>query len=594
MKKALTGPDIGQLVKGWQTLLGSRVDQFGRPDLNKVVLKIRSRDEGTVRLLIDLSGWAYLTKESISTESNQGVFVQKVRKLIKKSRIESIEQINGDRILSISFVRKEQHITLIFEMFHKGNIVLCSKNKILSVMRKQKFRHRSLESGLEYQSPPSINPLTVNLDVFRDKLTKSQRALGAALTIDCNVGGDISTLICNNLKIDRETNVSDVSVQEVYDELKRILNEVIEPTIFLDADGKNFTVSMFDLGMDSNETFLSLDEAVESYVSNIVVVKKEAKSSDEVRVGHQNKAIEKYNLRSKEYREKGNTIFSKLNEIQNMIDYENDEDEVVIKMNNTDILINKNKSLEANASSYFDKSKEMDRKAERTREVIASKPISKPKKEIIKNKNIEWFERFRWFITTDGEISVAGKDARSNEQVVKKYLKNNDRYAHADIHGAPSVVVKNVNGVQPSEHSMLEACNFSLSYSKAWGARVSGGNSFWVENDKVSKTPNTGEFLAKGAFVIRGKRNWHRNLELNIAIGLITYEGNLKFMGGPISSLEKHSDKYVIFRPGFTERKLVIRKLSEAFSAESTDIEKLLPSGGFDLVKAQGIELKLD
>ena len=594
MKKALTGPDIGQLVKGWQTLLGSRVDQFGRPDLNKVVMKIRSRDEGTVRLLIDLSGWAYLTKESISTESNQGVFVQKVRKLIKKSRIESIEQINGDRILSISFVRKEQHITLIFEMFHKGNIVLCSKNKILSVMRKQKFRHRSLESGLEYQSPPSINPLTVNLDVFRDKLTKSQRALGAALTIDCNVGGDISTLICNNLKIDRETNVSDVSVQEVYDELKRILNEVIEPTIFLDADGKNFTVSMFDLGMDSNETFLSLDEAVESYVSNIVVVKKEAKSSDEVRVGHQNKAIEKYNLRSKEYREKGNTIFSKLNEIQNMIDYENDEDEVVIKMNNTDILINKNKSLEANASSYFDKSKEMDRKAERTREVIASKPISKPKKEIIKNKNIEWFERFRWFITTDGEISVAGKDARSNEQVVKKYLKNNDRYAHADIHGAPSVVVKNVNGVQPSEHSMLEACNFSLSYSKAWGARVSGGNSFWVENDKVSKTPNTGEFLAKGAFVIRGKRNWHRNLELNIAIGLITYEGNLKFMGGPISSLEKHSDKYVIFRPGFTERKLVIRKLSEAFSAESTDIEKLLPSGGFDLVKAQGIELKLD
>ena len=594
MKKALTGPDIGQLVKGWQTLLGSRVDQFGRPDLNKVVLKIRSRDEGTVRLLIDLSGWAYLTKESISTESNQGVFVQKVRKLIKKSRIESIEQINGDRILSISFVRKEQHITLIFEMFHKGNIVLCSKNKILSVMRKQKFRHRSLESGLEYQSPPSINPLTVNLDVFRDKLTKSQRALGAALTIDCNVGGDISTLICNNLKIDRETNVSDVSVQEVYDELKRILNEVIEPTIFLDADGKNFTVSMFDLGMDSNETFLSFDEAVESFVSNIVVVKKEAKSSDEVRVGHQNKAIEKYNLRSKEYREKGNTIFSKLNEIQNMIDYENDEDEVVIKINNTDILINKNKSLEANASSYFDKSKEMDRKAERTREVIASKPISKPKKEIIKNKNIEWFERFRWFITTDGEISVAGKDARSNEQVVKKYLKNNDRYAHADIHGAPSVVVKNVNGVQPSEHSMLEACNFSLSYSKAWGARVSGGNSFWVENDKVSKTPNTGEFLAKGAFVIRGKRNWHRNLELNIAIGLITYEGNLKFMGGPISSLEKHSDKYVIFRPGFTERKLVIRKLSEAFSAESTDIEKLLPSGGFDLVKAQGIELKLD
>ena len=301
MKKALTGPDIGQLVKGWQTLLGSRVDQFGRPDLNKVVLKLRSRERGTVRLLIDLSGWAYLTKESISTESNQGVFVQKVRKLIKKSRIESIEQINGDRILSISFVRKEEHITLIFEMFHKGNIVLCSNNKIISVMRKQKFRHRTLESGLEYQSPPSIDPFTVDLDVFGRKLSMSQRALGAALTIDCNVGGDISTLICNNLKIDRETSVSDLSVKEVYDELKKILNETIEPTIFLDDDSNNFTVSMFDLGMNSNETFFSLDEAVENYVSNIIVVKKEVKSSDEVRVDYQNKAIEKYNLRSKEY-----------------------------------------------------------------------------------------------------------------------------------------------------------------------------------------------------------------------------------------------------------------------------------------------------
>ena len=593
MKKALTGPDISQLVDGWQTLVGSRVDQFGRPDLNKVVLKLRSREKGTVRLLIDLSGWAYLTKTTISTESNQGVFVQKVRKLIKKSRIEAIEQINGDRILSISFIRKEEKVTLIFEMFHKGNIVLCSDDKILAVMRKQKFRHRSLEAGLPYQSPPSIDPSKVDFDIFRDKLAKSQRGLGAALTIDCNIGGDISTLICKNLGIDKESNTSEANSKQIYDELKGILNDIIEPTIFVDVNGERFTVSAFDLDMELGSRFSTLDEAIEDYISNLKPVKKEVKSSDQVRVDHQNKAIEKYNVKSKMYREKGNIIFSKLNEIQKMIDYENDEDEVVIELNDTEILIDKKKSLEANASSYFDKSKEMDRKAERTREVIASKPVSKPKKKIIKNKNIEWFERFRWFITTDGEISVAGKDARSNEQVVKKYLKTNDRYAHADIHGAPSVVVKNVNGVQPSELSMLEACNFSLSYSKAWGARVSGGHSFWVDNDKVSKTPNTGEFLAKGAFVIRGKRNWNRNLELNVAIGLISYDGNPKFMGGPISSIEKHCEKYVIFRPGFTDRKVVIRKLSEAFSADSTDIEKLLPSGGFDLVRTKGIELKL-
>jgi len=475
MKKALTGPDISQLVEGWQNLVGSRVDQFGRPDLNKVVLKLRSREQGTVRLLIDLSGWAYLTKTTISTESNQGVFVQKVRKLIKKSRIEAIEQINGDRILSISFIRKEEKVTLIFEMFHKGNIILCSDDTILAVMRKQKFRHRSLSAGLSYQSPPSIDPYTVDFDVFNDKFGTSQRSIGAALTIDCNIGGDISTLICKNLEIDKEGETSEFNSKQIYDELKRLLCKRIEPTIFVDKNGERFTVSAFDLGMTVDSRFSTLDEAVEDYISNLETAKKEVKSSDQVRVDHQNKAIEKYNVKSKIYREKGNIIFSRLTAIQNMIDFENDEDEVVIELDDKKILIDKKKSLEANASSYFDKSKEMDRKAERTREVIASKPVSKPKKKIIKNKNVEWFERFRWFITTEGEIAVAGKDARSNEQIVKKYLKTNDRYAHADIHGAPSVVVKNINGVQPSEQSMLEACNFSLSYSKAWGARVSGG-----------------------------------------------------------------------------------------------------------------------
>ena len=206
----------------------------------------------------------------------------------------------------------------------------------------------------------------------------------------------------------------------MYDELKKILAQSIEPRIFLDDEGNNFTVSSFDLGMEASESFQSLDEAVEKYISSIVVVKKEVKSSDEVRIGHQNKAIEKYNLKSKEFSEKGSIIFSQLNKIRSMVDYENDDDEVVINLDNKNILIDKTKSLEANASSYFDKSKEMDRKAERTKEVIVSKPASKPKKKVIKNKNVEWFERFRWFITTDGEIAVAGKDARLTKAVKRQ------------------------------------------------------------------------------------------------------------------------------------------------------------------------------
>ena len=63
---------------------------------------MRNREKGTIRLILDLNGWAYLTKESITTESNQGAFVNQVRQKIKKSRLEAITQLNGEKQLTES------------------------------------------------------------------------------------------------------------------------------------------------------------------------------------------------------------------------------------------------------------------------------------------------------------------------------------------------------------------------------------------------------------------------------------------------------------------------------------------------------------
>ena len=72
---------------------------------NKLIFKLRNIKKGTIRIVIDFRGWAYLTKNSISTESNQGGFVNRVRKAIKKSRLDSITQLNGDRIICFEFIR---------------------------------------------------------------------------------------------------------------------------------------------------------------------------------------------------------------------------------------------------------------------------------------------------------------------------------------------------------------------------------------------------------------------------------------------------------------------------------------------------------
>jgi len=592
MKKALTSSDIRELVREWQPLVGSRLDQFGRPDSNKLILKLRNRDLGTIRLVLDLDGWAYLTRASLSTESNQGAFVNQVRSQIKKSRLEAIEQLNGDRIISFIFSRRDEKTKLIFEFFHKGNAILCDGDDIVMVMRQQKFRHRNLVPKEKYISPPGFNPFNSEFRGYEEKLLKSDRNLAASLTIDCNLGGELANLICHNLDLDPNSKISKMQIEVIFEEINKVLNDKIEPTIFLDGDGKNLTVSSYNLSnLTKGPKFPTLDLAIESYINQIAVPEKIVKNKDDVRITKQREAIDKYLEEAKEFRRIGDLIFSNIAVVNQSLD--DDDDEVLLKINGTEIKLLTSKTAQSNASLYFDKAKESERKASRTKEILREKPRPRSPK-VVKQKKLDWFEKYRWFITSEGNIALAGKDAKSNEQVVKKYLKANDRYAHADIHGAPSVVVKSEQGLSPSEISMKEASSFSLAYSKAWGARVASGHSFWVEKESVSKTPNTGEFLAKGAFVIRGKRNWHKNLEIMLAIGFIEYEGSEKLMGGPVESFVGKSKRYIVFKPGFIDRKTVSKKLANVFSEDLSSIEKLLPSGGFEKVNSYGIEIVLE
>ena len=77
---------------------------------------------------------------------------------------------------------------------------------------------------------------------------------------------------------------------------------------------------------------------------------------------------------------------------------------------------------------------------------------------------------------------------------------DNDFYVHADIHGAPSTIVKAENGVKPTEKSLYEACAFALSFSRAWAAGMRTGSAYWVTPVQVSKTPESGEYISTGSW----------------------------------------------------------------------------------------------
>ena len=204
-----------------------------------------------------------------------------------------------------------------------------------------------------------------------------------------------------------------------------------------------------------------------------------------------------------------------------------------------------------------------------------------------------WFENYRWLISTENNIIIAGKDTKTNEKIVKKYLKQGDRYAHADITGAPSCIIKNIDfknkTIPISEKTLIEACNFCAYFSKAWN-QYSEIQSYWVLPEQVSKTPQSGEFVPKGAFIIRGKRNYYKCI-LEMAIGEIFLDNNKKYMSGPIETIKNHSKKYIIIKPGNMSKNVIANKIAKAFGTSSENILKILPPGNISIIESFGIDL---
>jgi len=171
---------------------------------------------------------------------------------------------------------------------------------------------------------------------------------------------------------------------------------------------------------------------------------------------------------------------------------------------------------------------------------------------------------------------------------VKKHLKEGDRYAHADVHGAPSTVVK--DGARASDVTLREACEFALAYSKAWSAGLASGSAYWVLPEQVSKQAESGEFLPRGAFVIRGKRNYIHDLPVRMAVGEVEVEGHRKIMGGPVTAVTTRSARYLVVAPGKGDREAITRKLAGVFAVPIEEIARAMPPGSVEIVESHGIE----
>lgn len=171
-----------------------------------------------------------------------------------------------------------------------------------------------------------------------------------------------------------------------------------------------------------------------------------------------------------------------------------------------------------------------------------------------------WFEKFRWFVSSDGFLVVAGKDAVSNEVVVKKYAEDDDVVFHADVVGAPFVVVK-TEGQEPSEQCLREAAVFAASFSRGWREGFASVDVYWVRPEQLSKSAPSGEYVPRGGFVVRGRRNWMRGTPIRLAVGVIKEDEEVKFVGGPERSVKAKTNRYVTVVPGDLEGKALFKRV---------------------------------
>jgi len=220
------------------------------------------------------------------------------------------------------------------------------------------------------------------------------------------------------------------------------------------------------------------------------------------------------------------------------------------------------KTINENANIFYEKAKKARRKVpgaleaiERTKkkleevkkvEVTIAEEVQ-TKKPVLK-RNKKWYEKFRWFICED-HVVIGGKDVKTNERILKTYLEENDLFFHADVHGAPYVVVKDgQRGL--SEECLREVATFALNYSSLWKDKKLVGDVFYVSPDQVSLTPPSGQYLAKGSVMIYGEKKYIKNVEINHAVGIIIHERYAQVVGGPIKSIEKQTNILVKIRPG--------------------------------------------
>lgn len=224
-----------------------------------------------------------------------------------------------------------------------------------------------------------------------------------------------------------------------------------------------------------------------------------------------------------------------------------------------DVVIDITQSAFANSSRYFDVKKSAKEKQEKTAKsaILAIKSseqkiqqdlkrIEKEAKQNVEFKQLRpkyWFEKFFWFISSEGYLCIAGRDDSQIDSIYYKYFDNEtDFLVSNDLDNALKVFIKNPyknKDIPPT--TFMQAGIFSLSSTKAWENKMV--TSPWYAPGKdISKKDFDGTILPNGLLNVSKERNYLPPCQMVMGAGLLFVADEDTFMKYKRKKQERDSE----------------------------------------------------
>ncbi|WP_371504365.1 ribosome rescue protein RqcH [Nitrosopumilus adriaticus] len=593
---------------------------------DSILFKLHHTEKSDLFMMISTSG-VWLTKVKIDQiEPNR--LLKRLRSDLLRLKLKKIEQIGAERIAYFTFEGFGKEFVLVGEFFGDGNILLCNNEmKILALQHSIEVRHRKLSVGLEYTQPP-----TSGLDIFNlsesdfDDLKTTELICAKWFGRTLGLPKKYVEGIFENANVDGKKIGNLLTVEEInriFETTKKIVSDIVsgnhDPIIVRNEKVEVLPIRLGKLEGEITKANNFIEGLDTVFTENIVEKGKSIQSggSDkkikelETQISEQEKAIDTVKERSKNITNVANSLYQMVS--QGIISIEDNSAQDILSGNNAKLItekgipliviqdekikINTKAPLQSIASVLFNEAKKQSG-AIKSIELIKEKTLKKleklqnkteAEKDIsmiseIRKKN--WYERYRWFFTSDGLLTIGGRDAASNSAVVRKHLVKNDKIFHGDIFGSPFFILKEAENAP--DRSMNEVAHATVCFSRAWKEGMYGVSAFWVNPEQVKKSAPSGEFLPKGSFTIEGQRNFIKSDTLKLAVGIIPQDDDYVLTCGPPEPIKKNSICYAVIEPHGLEMVEAAKKIRIEFLKMHEDITRKINLDDFVRVLPSG------